>query len=95
MLNDSCHQNVISFRTDDGKREAAGRSFHEIMVRCDISTIFGVQKEFYISRAYTPNQVFVYSCITDSSGQKKIYPENLSLDISIVHDRYNFGNVEI
>lgn len=90
------YRNIIAFRTDEGLEEAAANSyFKEIMLCCEVITVTGKAKQFYISRAYNPNQVFVYSFSPDSSGRMRLHLENLSIDVSIVQEPYNFGNVEI
>ena len=55
--------------------------------------INGNMRMIYISRAYNPNQVFVYSQVEVDTD--KFYIENLSTDVNIVHERYYFDNIEI
>lgn len=81
----------ISFRTEEGIEEAFNQSYRENMLQCYVLTVDGYEEMFYVSRAYNPNHVFVY--IEDHSNNK-FYLENLSTNVSIVHERYNFGSVE-
>ena len=62
------------------------------MIRCYVTLVNGDDHFFYISRAYNPHQVFVYS-VDPTNGD--IYLEIMSTDVSIVYELYNFGKVEI
>lgn len=97
MLNKFYYREKISFRTEEGIRKTLHQSdkYYEILLGCGVRMNTGEEKYFYISRAYNPNQVFVYSYMKNHYGRLKLYLENLSLDVSIVHELYNFGNVEI
>lgn len=95
VLKWDCSKRIVSFRTEEGLREAGKRLYHEICIRCKVDMIDGDSKEFFISRAYNPNQVFVYSEISDFFGNKIMYLKNLSTNVCIIHERYDFGNVEI
>ena len=50
------------------------------------------KKVFYISRAYNPNQAFVY---VQESSDDKLYLEILSTNVSIIRESYNFDDIEI
>jgi len=82
----------ISFRTEEGMEKAAGNSYNELVLECNVNTTKDDQTVFYISRGYNPNQVFAF--IKDDFDDD-LYLENLFADVSIVHERYNFGEVEI
>ena len=94
-----CFEEQISFRTKEGKAEATDKLYREFMLHCYVN-IKDVHKHvnrtatFYISRAYNPNQVFIYSQVEESM-QRKFYLEYLNTDVSIVHEPYNLGNIEI
>lgn len=61
------------------------------MVPCRALTIDDEVETFFISRAYNPNQVFIY--IKDVY-RNEVYLENLSTNVGTVHERYDFSNVE-
>ena len=66
------------------------------MIRCYAQRIDDGGREFYhISRAYRPSEVFVYQQEGLDGGLNKMYLENLSTHVGIVHELYNFGDVEI
>ena len=56
------------------------------------TTRSGVEKTFYVSTAYNPNQVFVS---TMNPFDKPLYLRNLIVDVSVVHEPYSFSDVEI
>lgn len=87
-----CNRNLISFRTAEAINVAAEESYYELMVTCNVRMIDNNEDFFFISRAYNANQVFVYSL---QNPERKLYLENLSTNVSIIHDYYNFGTVEI
>ena len=60
-----------------------GRLFHERMAFCG----FG----FYISRAYTSNEIFVYC---KNVLDEKLYLENLSVNLSIIDGLNSFDFIE-
>lgn len=70
----------------------ASNPFFEYTLRCYADMFDGSSKKFYISRAYNPNQAFVY--IKDPQDEK-LYLRVLHTDIGIVNERYNFSRVEI
>lgn len=74
--------------------EGADKVYRERMVLCyatlQDSDNLGL---YYVSRAYNPNQVFVYTASDPTDGTLRIV--NLCTDVSIVHERYNLGDVEI
>jgi hypothetical protein len=84
----------ITFKSAAGKEMAAGKSYQELMICCYIS-LFDEDSygKFCISRAYNPNQVFVY--VPDPSNRNKFYLENLNTNVHIVQEQYNLGDVEI
>lgn len=93
MHYNTCFQEAITFRTEESRYETSDRNtYYERMVRCYAGMTDGRIQMFLISRAYNPNQVFVYS---QNLMDGTVYLENLSIDVSIVHERYNFGSVEI
>ena len=82
----------ISFRTDAGKREAAGNAYDEIMITCTALLPDGRLQNVYISRAYNPFQMFAYS---EDRVDGKFYLEMLATDVATAQDRHNLGEVEI
>lgn len=87
-----CLKKGIAFRTEDGVKEAARKSYNEWMLRCPTTMANSNLEFYYISRGYNPSEVFVY--IQDIPNDK-IYLENLNINVNFVHETYNFGNVEI
>lgn len=89
-----CYKEEVSFRTEEGMKKAAGKSYVEQMTRCH-SMISGFPEiedaSIYISRAYLSNTVFVYR---RDSNDGKIYLENLSVNISVVDELNSFDFVE-
>lgn len=95
-----CIQREVSFRTEEGIQQAAGKTYHELMARCRSRTIrpntdyyFSDFRYLFISRAYKPNEVFLYQ---QDSATTRIYLENLFIDVSIVTEplSFNFHDVE-
>lgn len=82
----------ISFKTEEGAQEAADRVYSEFLVPCLATTSDGSEAVFYISRGYNPYQVFVW---IRNPLNMQIYLQNLSTGVSLAHELYNFGNVEI
>ena len=88
-----CKREKVSFRRAEAVEEATGRSYNELMLRCYAVLSDAITPgSFYISRAYNPNQVLVY---TKDLHSDEIYLEILSVNVSTVHEPYDFGNVEI
>lgn len=61
------------------------------MIRCDTAvknTLVGVS--LYISRAYRPNQVFVYVKVPPG----RIFLDNLSFNVSVTDEPIGFDDVE-
>ena len=76
-----CFNNEVSFKTDAALERMVGdQTYREFMIRCN-STIKDTLKEvsFYVSRAYKPNQVFVYA--SDNLG--RISLKNLSTNLGV------------
>lgn len=88
-----CRKEKVSFKTEEGVKLAAGKSYYERMTYCYTrSLVDGKELSFeYISRAYRSNEVFVYR--RDTSNQK-IYLENLSTNVSIADELNSFDFVE-
>ena len=88
-----CYLMEVSLRSKEAIEKANKNYYFERMVLCRAPLRDSEEKEyFYISRAYNPNEVFVY---TADPRNGRIYLKNLSINVSIVHERYNFGNIEI
>ena len=81
----------IAFRTREGRREAAGLLYYERMANCLAKMADGSVRRFSISRAYNPNQVFVY---VENPLDKRMYLDHLVVNVGIVHERYDFNEVE-
>lgn len=94
-LDRQCRRKQVSFRTEEGIKEANGKSYYEFMVRCN-STIYEsfYKVSFYISRAYTRNEVFVYSVRNEDRGDEVLYLENLSVNVGVVNEPIAFDDVE-
>ena len=88
----ACFWKKISFRTEEANERAGSQEYSEIMMRCFAKKILSGPQVFYISRAYNPHQTFVY---IQDDRDSKFYIHHLSTNVSVVHDRYNFGEVEI
>jgi hypothetical protein len=90
----ACQREKVSFRRAEALAPTAGKSpYYELMLRCYAqvpnSNTPGL---FLVSRAYNPNEVFVY---TSDPHSDEIYLDILSTNVSIVHEPYEFGNVEV
>lgn len=89
---DRCSERRISFRTEFGigKKEI----YKEWTLICQTKNM----KEhiftfFYLSRAYVPHSVFVYTTAGSLSGQ--LYPEIMAIDVREVVDDYVPSNEEV
>lgn len=83
-----CWTKRISFRTPEGKKEAADGAYFERVTLCHSTYVNSDLGEMvlYISRGYESNRIFVYRHNVDDS----IYLENLSTNIDVVEDNYYF-----
>ena len=83
----------ISFKTADGIKEAAGKTYHERMTSCVCRALDPDEDvaSFYLSRAYISDHVLVY---TKRNSDGKIYLENLSTNVNIVDEINSFDFVE-
>lgn len=88
-----CYLETVSFRSEEGVKKSYGKLYRERMTLCHSLFINPLMREsfMYISRAYRSNQVFVY--LRDPLDQK-IYLENLSINLSVVHELNSFDFVE-
>ena len=88
-----CSFHKIAFKTDEAEEdERSKKSYQERMIRCEAHVRdHEGYTNFYISRGYQPGQVFLYV----SGPPNEVHLENLSANIGIVHEPYNFGDVEI
>jgi len=93
IISGICHSKKISFRSTEAIEEAGEKLYYELMIRCVMGGSDVKSSTLYISRAYNPNEVFVY--LSDHSFSENVYLETLSTHVSIVKENYNFDNVEI
>ena len=82
----------VFFRTAEGSDEGAAEFYKEFVLPCNADTASEEEEVFYISRAYNPYEVFVFA---KDPRNDQLYLENLVTNVSVVHERYHFGHVEI
>jgi hypothetical protein len=80
-----CKKMEVSFRTEDAIANANDKYYEEWMLWCLAESIESdTQTEYFVSRAYRPNNVFVF---TRDYSSREMYLENLSSGISVVIDQ--------
>ena len=89
-----CQINKVSFRTEEGMDESAGKSYRERMACCFcINTRQMLAETYvYISRAYMSNRIFIYR--HDTSDHEKIYLETVMTNLNVVDELNSFDFVE-
>jgi hypothetical protein len=86
--NGECRKEKVTFRSAEALEEADGKLYFELMLSCTAASTDGMTRNartFYVSRAYNPNEVFVY---TDCESTRKIHLKILSTNISIIHETH-------
>ena len=89
-----CFERQLSFKTEEARREAAGKTYYENMISCEARTKKSNQGiAYYISRAYRHHEVFVYN-VDRSTRIETVYLENLSINVNVIEEPLGFEDVE-
>ena len=90
---EACFIEEISFKITEALEEAAQKTYYEQLIFC-----YAIMKDpykvepIYLSRAYNPNQVFVYF---EDYSENRFHLKALFTDVGIVHEPYRFNDIEI